>query len=284
MEVLEETRSIRETVRRLGYPGETALRQWRRQWLAREPGSRMPQSWAKCFGTTEKRVAVAHWLEHGRCMETTVRELGYPCRQSLAEWIAELVPDARFQKKHSAGQRRAAAMRVLAGESREGIAKEHGALVATVANWVRELNQQRQEAIVTAIGEDAHRQDAVASGMDAGMREGGGAPPGVRERELAERVRMLEERQKGLQRRIAALEEENGELRIDVAVAEETAALLGKELGTDPDNLDNADKAAIVDAARERCGATVGQLAARVAARVVICLCSINIERCDRWI
>ena len=47
------------------------------------------------YSQIQKEQAVKHYAEHGRCIASTVKALGYPCRDLLRAWIHELDPDSR---------------------------------------------------------------------------------------------------------------------------------------------------------------------------------------------
>lgn len=38
-----------------------------------------------------------HYLDHDRCIASTMRALGYPGRELLTEWIDELHPEVRHR-------------------------------------------------------------------------------------------------------------------------------------------------------------------------------------------
>ncbi len=41
------------------------------------------------------KVALGHYVNHGRCFAFILRRLGYPCRQKLSKWVRERYPEAR---------------------------------------------------------------------------------------------------------------------------------------------------------------------------------------------
>jgi hypothetical protein len=45
------------------------------------------------YSAGRKKVAVDHYLGHGRCAAATLRALGYPSHGTLAAWIEELHPE-----------------------------------------------------------------------------------------------------------------------------------------------------------------------------------------------
>lgn len=47
------------------------------------------------YSDMERKTAIQHYLEHGKCIEYTICELGYPCKESLLNWIREACPEER---------------------------------------------------------------------------------------------------------------------------------------------------------------------------------------------
>lgn len=78
----------------LGYPCRDTLYAWYDEYLENEGD--MPSSGKhKRYTDEQKRAAVDHFFEHGRCLARTVRALGYPSQGLLASWIDELEPERR---------------------------------------------------------------------------------------------------------------------------------------------------------------------------------------------
>lgn len=81
-------------IRELGYPSRKNLVRWYRAYL--EAGDLPKRSRPKPRYTPEqKRAAVDHYVDHGCCLATTCRALGYPSREVLGSWIDELRPGRR---------------------------------------------------------------------------------------------------------------------------------------------------------------------------------------------
>ena len=55
------------------------------------------------YSAEQKKVAVEHYLNHGRCLAATLKALGYPCRETLATWIDELRPETGIRVVGKAG-------------------------------------------------------------------------------------------------------------------------------------------------------------------------------------
>jgi transposase-like protein len=89
------------TIRQLGYPTKNALKSWHREF---EQGRDLPVGYARSkpkYSDEQKKVAVRHYLDHGRCLAVTVKALGYPCLEPLAAWVDALHPETR---KHVVGK------------------------------------------------------------------------------------------------------------------------------------------------------------------------------------
>ena len=79
------------TIRELGYPSRAQLVGWYREW--QDNGGALRGRNLERYSEGQRRAAVNHYLEHGRCNAYTRRELGYPgSTQKLREWIDELAP------------------------------------------------------------------------------------------------------------------------------------------------------------------------------------------------
>ena len=81
------------TIRQLGYPTKNSLNGWYREYeQGRDLRAGYDRSTQKC-SAQHMQVAVQHYLDHDRCIASTMRALGYPCREVLTSWIDELHPE-----------------------------------------------------------------------------------------------------------------------------------------------------------------------------------------------
>lgn len=81
------------TIRQLGYPTKNSLKSWH---LEYERCHDLRTGYVRSrpvYSAERKKVAVDHYLGHGRCAAATLRALGYPSRGTLAAWIEELHPE-----------------------------------------------------------------------------------------------------------------------------------------------------------------------------------------------
>jgi putative transposase len=85
------------TLRQLGYPTKNALKSWHREY---EQGGDLPLGFVRSrskYSAEQKKVAVEHYLNHDRCLAETRKALGYPCSETLADWLDELHPETRIR-------------------------------------------------------------------------------------------------------------------------------------------------------------------------------------------
>jgi transposase-like protein len=83
------------TIRQLGYPTKNALKSWYREY---EQSRDLQVGYARSmfkYSDEQRQVAVQHYLDHDRCVASTMTALGYPCRETLTVWIDELHPELR---------------------------------------------------------------------------------------------------------------------------------------------------------------------------------------------
>ncbi len=83
------------TIRVLGYPTRQALRIWHREY---EQGNDLPEGYVRTklkYSAEQKKEAVEYYLNHGCCIATTLKQLGYPERRTLTAWVGELRPETR---------------------------------------------------------------------------------------------------------------------------------------------------------------------------------------------
>ena len=79
---------IAPTVRQLGYPTKNALKSWLQEYEALQDLRVVYVRPKQKYSYAQKLAAVQHYLEHDRCIASTIKALGYPCRDYLRVWIA----------------------------------------------------------------------------------------------------------------------------------------------------------------------------------------------------
>ena len=97
---IEYDKSAAAAIRELGYPDRHTLRSWHELFLEeQETGiiKELNSSYIR-YTPEQKRVAVDYYLTRGRNLCRTVRSLGYPSRDLLAQWCKELALEARKKR------------------------------------------------------------------------------------------------------------------------------------------------------------------------------------------
>lgn len=88
---------LRATICQLSYPTKNSLKGWYRE---HEQNRHLQTGYARPkqkYSAEQMRVAVQHYLDHDRCIASTIRALGYPCRAALTGWIDDLHPEVRYR-------------------------------------------------------------------------------------------------------------------------------------------------------------------------------------------
>lgn len=217
------------TIRQLGYPTKNALKAWHDE-FARQGD--LPAGYARSkpkYSDEQRRAAVEHWASHGRCFAFTLRALGYPCRQTLNEWVHERYPEARKCVAGKAGKPAASSSSKRAAVyelcTRNGSAQEvaHKLDVdrVTLYNWKNQL-----------LGREA----------PASMKRDISSPEETDPSEL--------------ERQVETLRREIRNLQLEHDLLKKANELLKKDLGVDLQLLSNREKMMLVDALKKEYGLT----------------------------
>lgn len=138
--------SIADTIRELGYPSRNMLRQWYQEYT--EAGELHRQHGKKSkYSLEDKKRAISYYMEHGRNMARTIKAIGYPHRETMREWVHELVPNERkvYSKhssmvKYTSEQKKEAVIEFSAGDgSAVSVANTLGVSRNSLYKWKKEL-------------------------------------------------------------------------------------------------------------------------------------------------
>ena len=208
------------TIRQLGYPTENALKSWHREYEKRHDlhagYARQPM-----YSQAQRDRAVVHYLDHGRCIEATIKSLGYPSRDSLSAWIEELYPRrlarvvGRTPELAPEAKQSAVIALCMRPTSAQAVADDVGVSRGSLYKWKNQL-----------LGHDApspmkRQQDAPASP------------------DRAELEQQLETLRRDIRR-----------LQLEKDLLKKANELLKKEQGIDQQQLTNREKTQLVDALR----------------------------------
>ena len=212
---------IRPTLRQLGYPTKNSLKDWYRE---HEQGRDLRAGYARVrqkYSVQQIQTAVQHYLDTDRCIASTLKALGYPCRQVLTGWIDELHPEVRHRIVGRAPNvqrpqeiKNAAVIELCTRKtSAQEIAKKLAVCRPTLYNWKNQL-----------LGPKA----------PASMKRQNEQPP----------VPDLTE----LQQQVESLQLNIRRLQLEQDILKKANELLKKGLGVAPQLLSNREKTLLVDA------------------------------------
>ena len=209
------------TIRQLGYPTKNSLKAWYREHQqGRDLRAGYDRSTQK-YSAQQMQVAVQHYLDHDRCIASTMRALGYPCREVLTGWIDKLHPDSRLRIVGRAPNvqrpqefKHAAVIELCTRKTgAQEIAEKLAVCRPTLYNWKNQL-----------LGPEA----------PASMKRKNEQPP----------VPDLTE----LQQQVESLQRDIHQLQLERDILKKANELLKKGLGVAPQLLSNRDKTLLVDA------------------------------------
>lgn len=209
------------TIRQLGYPTKNALKSWHREYKhSRDLQVGYVRSRQK-YSDEQKQAAVEHYLDNDRCIASTMKALGYPCRGTLTVWIDELQPQVRQRivgrapnVPHPLELKNAAVIELCTRKtSAQEIAQKLAVCRPTLYNWKNQLLGREAPASMT------HHNH----------------PPSAPD--LTE-----------LERQAESLRHDNRKLKLENDLLKKANELLKKGLGVDLQLLSNREKTLLIDA------------------------------------
>ena len=212
------------TRRQLGYPTKNSLASWYREFRQRgDLRAGYARSWQK-YSDEQKKLAVEHYISHGRCLSATLKALGYPRRGALTAWVRKLYPGARKyavgkagRPSHSLASKRAAVYELCARqESAQAVAQRLDVDRVTLYNWKNQL-----------LGRSA----------PASMK---------RQKDLPAQTEKTE-----LEQEVESLRRDLRHLQLEHDLLKKANEILKKDLGVHLQLLSNREKTMLVDALRE---------------------------------
>jgi transposase InsO family protein/transposase-like protein len=212
------------TIRQLGYPTKNSLKGWYREY-ARNRDLQVVYTRSRVKYTAEQiQAAVQHYLDHEKCIASTLKALGYPCRDLLVRWIDELHPQLRRRMvgrapniQYPTEVKNAAVLELCTRTtSALTIAESVGVCRPTLYNWKNQL-----------LGREA----------SASMKRRQTSQTTPKPKDLTE-----------LEQQVALLERDVRRLQLEHDLLKKANELLKKGLGVAPQLLSNREKTLLVDA------------------------------------
>ncbi|NLM26831.1 MAG: IS3 family transposase [Clostridiaceae bacterium] len=216
--------SAADTIRELGYPNRKMLVRWYKEY--KETGDLHKQYIKRPKYTPEQiKAAVDYYLEHGRNITRTVRALGYPSRDELAEWIDELAPEKRKARIKS-------------------------------GTMIQFSQEQKNNAVI----ELCTREESVAAVADR-IGTSRGVLYKWKEKLLGkEYIKDMEKPRKpslpndreALVAEVESLKKEIYRKQIELDILKKAAEIVKKDLGIDQQGLTNRERTIVIDALRTK--------------------------------
>ena len=220
-------------IRELGYPDRHSLAMWYKEFVA-NGGLHPKLERTPKYNNEQRRIALEHYVEHGRSIAYTVKCLGYPSRGQLLAWIREEFPQERpscrsGQSLVNLSQRKKedAVIDLCARDgSAQEIAERHGVSRYSLYNWRRQLLDKDAGSVMPK-------------------------KKGKKQTDL-ETVEKLKDEITHLKEQADILNREVYRLQIERDVLEKAAEIIKKDQGVSLKDLSNKEKVIVIDALRDR--------------------------------
>jgi transposase InsO family protein/transposase-like protein len=184
----------------------------------------------------QKRIAIEHFIQHGKCVSRTVRALGYPSRPLLYEWIKEECPDLL------GGCKRRNSLVYLSQEEKEQavidlcsrtgpariVAEKYGTSKESLYYWKNKLLPKEYSPAMAKKQEPLTREEAESQIA-----------------ELKAEVAQLTQQAEDLKRQVHQLD-------LEKCILEKAAEVLKKGQGISIPTLTNREKAIVINALRKQ--------------------------------
>ncbi|MDD4700332.1 MAG: transposase, partial [Oscillospiraceae bacterium] len=211
--------SVSDTIHKLGYPSRNMLRQWYREYS--ETGNLHQQHGKKLkYSSEDKKRVVDYYKEHGRNMARAIRAMGYPHRDTMREWIRELVPEQRkvyakhsFVVRYTPEQKKEAIIEFCTGNST-------AVVVANSLGVSRNSLYKWKKALLGEGCAETMKQECKPS---------------------------LSEDRNVLLAEVESLKKQIYELQMERAILDRAAEIVKKDQGINPRELANAEKTFLID-------------------------------------
>ena len=223
-----------QVMRELGYPNSrTTLTKWNKE--LKETGKlKVRYQRRSRYSDNEKIDAVNHYLEHGRNISGTIRQIGYPNRALLGKWIDEIAFEEK--KVSRAGgvvvrfnqrvKEEAVVGLITREDTADNVAQSHKVSRTSLYKWSKSL--LTEEGYDMAI----HKNKAKNKSLND-------------KREYTEEKDFLLEN-------IGLLRKENERLRFENDILVKASEVLKKDVGINLNDLNNCDKTSVINALRNK--------------------------------
>lgn len=146
------------TIRKLGYPNDwRTLKKWYIEY--KDTGELHSVSIRKPKYTYEqKKYAVDYYISHGKNLDKTIKNIGYPCRTILNTWIQEIAP---HEKRHCSS----------GGHALYSTREKREAAVIALCTRDGSANQVAQNFNVSRVGLYSWKRQLLGEGSTLSMEQ-----------------------------------------------------------------------------------------------------------------
>ena len=227
VELYLKCKSWTVTIRILGYPSVGALRQWVNEY-SNNGDLKKVHTRKRKYSEEQIQYAVDYYLEHGRNIAKTIRNIGYPNRNYLKQWLIERVPDFTYSCRTgktmvnlSNNAKLNAITELCAKEdTAQIVAEKYGVERMTLYNWKHKLLGDKEVVPLPKI-------DKFTEG------------------ELNEEIKELNLQAAELRRQVY-------QLQLEKDVLEKAAEIIKKDQGISLKTLTNREKTKVIDTLRNK--------------------------------
>ena len=234
IKLYEETGHITYVINELGYPSRTMLYYWLEEYSnSGQINVRMRKS---KYTQAQRKQAVDYYLNHGRSITKTAKDLGYPGKTLLREWINEDVTKEKILKccnynkkivRYNHEQKTEIVQKYSTGESPKELSLEYHIHPNTVRSWAKKLLGQE---IIDSMSKKP-KQDKFSSQTTLTVDE------------------LITEKER-LEQTVNKLKHDIYHLQLQKDILDKTAELIKKEKGVNLITLTNREKTVVIDALR----------------------------------
>ena len=227
---MNSLRAVRKT---LGYPAKNTLISWIKEFKEtgtfKETFTRSPK-----YTDEQREYAIDYYVNNGRCISKTIRDLGYPCRQIMDKWISEEFENLKEHRNYrksmvnlSKDQKREAAIELSMHEdSANTIAKKYDVDRTSLYNWKHILLPDKEKKPMDSKVENSkHKKSSVD--------------------ELKNKLAQM-------QKEYDELAKKTYRMKLEYDALEAASEIIKKDQGITLKNLTNRDKAIVIGTLREK--------------------------------
>ena len=217
LQLIEFNMQYAATIRKLGYPNDRrTLKNWYIEYI--DTGElhsvcTRPQK----YTYEQKKYAVDYYVSHGKNLNKTIKNIGYPCSTVLNKWIREIAPN---EKRHCSS----------GGHALYSTREKKEAAVIALCTRKGSANQVAYDFEVSRVGLYSWKKQLLGEGRTLPMKQNK-TPNNVSDATADE---------------VKALKEELHKLKLERDILERSIEVLKKEMGADITKLSNRDKAIII--------------------------------------